>query len=76
MGRKPKQAESPRGTGRVDLSAEVVYRLDILAAHRSLERKAKGLGPISRSGLVTELLLPHLKEVVVSIRSGRDESTG
>ncbi len=66
--RKPKSTDSPNGKGRVDLSAEQIYRLDILTAHLSLERRAKGLNPLSRSDVVAQLINPHLRNIVVQVR--------
>ncbi len=64
MGRKAKPTEIPRPKGRVDLSAEEIYRLDILASHWTLERRRH----YCRSDVVSELIRPHLRSIVVSVR--------
>lgn len=72
MTRKPKKPAGSKRKATISLSAEADFRLGILAAHRSRERGRK----VSRSELVEELLAPHLRGVVVSVRSVADEAVG
>jgi hypothetical protein len=65
MGRRSAPTADGASKGRVDLPAEVTYRLDVLAAEWSYRRGR----PVSRADVVVELLRPHLN-VVVSIGEG------
>ncbi len=66
MGKKAKPPAAKREKTTVNLTAQERYRLDVEAAHLSLERGRK----VTRSDLISEIIRPRLRSIVVSIRSG------
>lgn len=65
--RKPSKSKAvPKHKSTISLSAETDFRLGLLAVHWSHERGRK----VTRSEVVEELLAPHMKTVVLSVRPG------
>jgi hypothetical protein len=59
-----KEKETKRKKTSISMYPWVIYRLDMLAAHLSLKRGVS----MDRSDLVEELVLPHLKSIVIQER--------
>lgn len=67
-GRKQTSPQAiPKNKATISLTRQEIYRLDILASHWSLERGRN----VTRSDVVSELIRPHLRTVVVSVRGGQ-----
>jgi hypothetical protein len=66
MRKKPKRREAAKVKTTVSFSADAAFRLDVLVAEESRRRGRR----VDRSELIEELLGPHLKAVVVSVRGG------